>query len=486
MSDQSPRLGLPYVRAGQLQKHVTVNEGLTRLDALVQTAIASRTLSAPPQVIDEGAIYLVGANPTGAWAAFSAGQMLMADMQGWRSITPSEGMMAVILDEGVAVIRRQGQWQSLAQMLGSTLSLDMLGVGASPDSGNPFSARLNKALWAARPTNDGGDGDLRFTFNKQAASHTASLLFQSGWQGRAEFGLTGDDDLRLKVSGNGNSWNDAFSVDRSSGRVWFSAGATRRESTTFSANGTLNIPAWVRWVEAVAVAGGGGGAAGTFGAAGTLRKGGGGGGAGGVSMAIWPREHLGPNLAIAVGGGGSGGNAANGGVGGNATISTYGNVILRATGGAGGQTSGAAGLGGLGEGAANAGGVCSELAVASIGESQTCPFGSGGGGAGGGLTTANAAQNGAAGGAGGISRVQALGGNGSAAAGGVGSAPSLPNLSQFGGGGAGGAARASGVGFAGGAGGNYGAGGGGGGAGTTAGGVGGSGAGGIVVITMVG
>ena len=41
--DQTARLGLPYLAAGQMQKHVTLNEALTRLDAVVQTAIVSRT-----------------------------------------------------------------------------------------------------------------------------------------------------------------------------------------------------------------------------------------------------------------------------------------------------------------------------------------------------------------------------------------------------------------------------------------------------------
>jgi hypothetical protein len=34
-SSHSARLGLPYVAAGQLQKHVTVNEALARLDTLI-------------------------------------------------------------------------------------------------------------------------------------------------------------------------------------------------------------------------------------------------------------------------------------------------------------------------------------------------------------------------------------------------------------------------------------------------------------------
>ena len=38
--DVSARLGLPYLAAGQLRN---LNEALTRLDALIQTAVVSRT-----------------------------------------------------------------------------------------------------------------------------------------------------------------------------------------------------------------------------------------------------------------------------------------------------------------------------------------------------------------------------------------------------------------------------------------------------------
>lgn len=46
---QSTRLQLPFLAAGQAQKHVTVNETLLRLDALVQLAAKSAaTTSQPP------------------------------------------------------------------------------------------------------------------------------------------------------------------------------------------------------------------------------------------------------------------------------------------------------------------------------------------------------------------------------------------------------------------------------------------------------
>ena len=63
--DASARLGLPYLAAGQLQKHVTLNEALTRLDALIQTAVVSRTTSDQPTDPAEGALYILPEDATG-------------------------------------------------------------------------------------------------------------------------------------------------------------------------------------------------------------------------------------------------------------------------------------------------------------------------------------------------------------------------------------------------------------------------------------
>jgi len=49
MSDTSTHLGLPYLLAAQAQKHVTHNEALRLLDAIVQLSVLERTRTAPPQ-----------------------------------------------------------------------------------------------------------------------------------------------------------------------------------------------------------------------------------------------------------------------------------------------------------------------------------------------------------------------------------------------------------------------------------------------------
>lgn len=471
MSDDSARLGLPYVVSGQLQKHVTVNEAFTRLDTLVQTAVVSRNLSEPPAQPQIGALYLVGAAPLGGWAGFTKGDLLRADVGGWVPVVPSEGMGLVVLDEGLSLVRIGGTWTSLAQMLGGSLTLDRVGIGATPDEANPFSARINKALWAARPDDDGGDGDLRFVFNKQGVGQTASVLFQSGWQGCAEIGLMGDNDLRFKVSHDGSTWHEALRVDRATGRLWFPAGAVRRETVILTASGSVDVPSWARWVEAVCVGGGGAGGAGQGGNAGTVRHGGGGGGAGGISHAAWPAEHLG-QLEVVVGNGGSGSTAD----GVASSVATYGHVIALAEGGRGGGLN-AGGTGGRGLDGQSSGGKPDGVVV---------PHSAGAGGAGGGLSAANAASLGGDGGVGHPCGVQAVAGIGSEYGGWNGQSPSLTHLGWLGGGGGGGGANAGGTGHVGGAAGLYGAGGGGGGAGTGAGGAGGAGAAGLVRLTFAG
>ncbi|MGH7026393.1 DUF2793 domain-containing protein, partial [Brevundimonas sp.] len=258
MSDNaSARLGLPYLAAGQLQKHVTLNEALTRLDALAQTAVVSRTTAAEPAAPADGALYILPTGATGAfWAGRPAGSLLRAEAGGWSLVTAPDGLLAVVLDSEEVLVRRAGAWAPLSGAVEPVTvlqNLTRLGVNTEADATNAFAARLNKALWTALESGSGGDGDLRFTFNKQGAGDVLSLLLQSGWGGRAELGLIGDDDLRLKVSADGGTWRDAFSVDRATGRLWFAQGAARSETTVLTTSGSWMPPAWARWVEAVCV-----------------------------------------------------------------------------------------------------------------------------------------------------------------------------------------------------------------------------------------
>jgi hypothetical protein len=65
---KTTNLALPFIDAAQAQKHVTHNEALQLLDALVQLSAIARDQTAPPASPAEGERYLVGAGATGAFA----------------------------------------------------------------------------------------------------------------------------------------------------------------------------------------------------------------------------------------------------------------------------------------------------------------------------------------------------------------------------------------------------------------------------------
>jgi hypothetical protein len=99
MSDQSTNLQLPFLAQGQAQKHVTVNESLLRLDALVQLAVVSATTTAQPASPSDGELYIMPSGKTGAaWGAM-ANEALAYYVDGaWQEIAPREGWLAFVRD----------------------------------------------------------------------------------------------------------------------------------------------------------------------------------------------------------------------------------------------------------------------------------------------------------------------------------------------------------------------------------------------------
>lgn len=214
----TPQLGLPLLAAAQAQKHVTHNEALFALDALVQCAIRDKDLSAPPGSPAEGDRYIVGLAPTGLWAG-KANLIVLRHDGAWLTITPQIGFIAYVIDEALLYVFTSGGWKALTDALTAIQNLGRLGIGTTADAANPFSAKLNAALWTARGAGEGGTGDLRYTLNKESAANILSLLFQTGYSGRLEIGLVGSDNLVAKVSANGTTWRQALAIDAGTGAV---------------------------------------------------------------------------------------------------------------------------------------------------------------------------------------------------------------------------------------------------------------------------
>lgn len=208
MSDTS-RLNLPLIAAAQAQKHVTHNEALLALDALVQLAVEDDALSSPPSVPAEGSRYIVAAAAAGAWAG-QAGKVAVYQDGLWQFLTPRAGWRAWVVSRDLLQVYDGAAWKPA---LAIPSSLPMLGINANA------SAATRLTVSAAGTLLNHAGGDHRLTVNKNAPANVASLLFQTATAGRAEIGLTGDDDLHVKISNGSGGFRDVLVVQGGTGRV---------------------------------------------------------------------------------------------------------------------------------------------------------------------------------------------------------------------------------------------------------------------------
>ncbi|MGJ3264186.1 MAG: DUF2793 domain-containing protein [Salinarimonas sp.] len=218
----TPHLALPLIAAAQAMKHVTHNEALARLDALVHCAVAEEAAEAPADPA-EGLRLLVSASPAGAFAG-QAGAIALHDAGAWRFLAPRAGWRVYVAATDTLLVHDGTAWRPLADYVPDPVELPQLGIGTAPDALNRLAAKLNAALFAALTTGEGGSGDLRFVLNKEGPARTVSQLYQSGFGGRAETGLMSDDDFRIRVSADGASWRDALHLEAASGAARFPGG----------------------------------------------------------------------------------------------------------------------------------------------------------------------------------------------------------------------------------------------------------------------
>ena len=346
----TPNLVLPYLAANQSQKHVTVNEALRRLDALVQITVQSSALAAPPGSQVEGQRWIIAASATGAWAGQS-GKIAAWQDGAWAFYAPLDGWTAVDINTDTLLMfnagagtwagiitgifsdaaftlqddidpTKQARFQiagftagatrvftlpdvsgtlavlsGVAQTfqntttfsatsvtVGSSAAASTLGMGTGATtsgvtkavnvgtaglSGSITNVTIGSAVAGALGTltinsptvtfgstvsaiamaaanvsalylglggasadatnrlslnapaslfNHAGAGH-QVKVNKAAATDTGSFLFQTGFSGRAEFGLTGSDDFQIKVSPDGSTWNAALAIEAATGRT---------------------------------------------------------------------------------------------------------------------------------------------------------------------------------------------------------------------------------------------------------------------------
>ncbi len=223
-----------------------------------------RDLASPPTDPSDGDAYLVAPSATGDWAGHE-GRIAVWN-GGWHYHEPREGWLAWVADEDILLIHDGSAWQpftSGAQTFleltdtpadfagqagrmvrvnaaedalefadapqGGITSLNpadggKVGVNTTADDTNRLAVKSDAVLFSHDDATGSGSGDMRAKLNKAGEGNTASFLFQDNWSGRAEFGLTGDDDFHLKVSADGSAWRESMIANRQTGAVSFPHG----------------------------------------------------------------------------------------------------------------------------------------------------------------------------------------------------------------------------------------------------------------------
>ncbi len=228
--NDTPNLALPYILAAQAQKNVTHNEAIRALDCIVQLSVESRSLTTPPPTPTDGVRYVVATAATGDWAGQS--DKIAAFQDGtWAFYEPNEGWIAWVADAHELAVYSAGAWAAYGGGIPASLdNLSHLGINATADTTNRLSLKGPASLFDHE-----GNGH-QHKINKHAAADTASVLYQTNYSGRAEIGLTGDDDFHFKVSPDGSAWRDAIQIDCNTGDPKFSSGKFNVATTTTPAS----------------------------------------------------------------------------------------------------------------------------------------------------------------------------------------------------------------------------------------------------------
>jgi hypothetical protein len=110
MSDITTHLLLPYILASQAQKHVTHNEALRLLDAMVQLSVLDRSRTTPPASPADGDRHVVASGATGLWAGWDLNVAFWVDGV-WLRLVPRPGWLAWIAAEQAFVVWDGSAWE---------------------------------------------------------------------------------------------------------------------------------------------------------------------------------------------------------------------------------------------------------------------------------------------------------------------------------------------------------------------------------------
>lgn len=188
MNDFSPNLGLPYLMPAQAQKHVTVNESLRALDALVQMSVVTRSRTDQPGDPEDGAGYILPPGKTGAdWGPMADHAIACYRDGAWAQLRPAPGWRAWIADEASLAFHNGQEWTSLSAKLaekadsGHDVTALQSGDGyqQTPAGVSAFEMGVADGVW---PLEFSAGLTVRHSVNRQfqLSAGTSGLVFRRG------------------------------------------------------------------------------------------------------------------------------------------------------------------------------------------------------------------------------------------------------------------------------------------------------------------
>lgn len=211
----TPRLSLPVIEAAQAQKHVTHNEALVLLDALVQLGVESRTLATPPSSPAEGACYIPASGADQDWSGWD-GDLACYTGGGWLRIAPVAGCKAWLRDERLTLTYEDGVWRDGVALTahGGRVTLrakeeELTLAGASVDTTTGFIPDRAVVLAVAARTVEAITGASSYSVGTAANSTKFGDLLGVS-PGATNIGVIGPEgvyaDTAVRVTANGGNF----------------------------------------------------------------------------------------------------------------------------------------------------------------------------------------------------------------------------------------------------------------------------------------
>lgn len=182
----SPRLGFAFLAESQAGNATTANTALYYLENLLTAAFKSRALTTPPGSPADGDVYLVPAGATGSWAGQTGKMTMFVVGMGWIFATPKDGLVGLIVDEGLPVMYAGGTWVGLSAGGSKIWSFSEVWTGATEGGSkiwakvfvfSPMLTGLSVQAHGIGPPNP-LDMNKRATFEGYSTQASGNAIFQ--------------------------------------------------------------------------------------------------------------------------------------------------------------------------------------------------------------------------------------------------------------------------------------------------------------------